>query len=182
VEKENTMQALMGEIKLVDKRLNDFNGSFDKAVILDTDRPSFAVGTDGKHDNGLAKTFMQGKFQSYKDLVIRLAKLKKLRDQQNMETNITVAGKTMSIYDALIFKRTSAKALTRLYSMVKQSITEAEARAENRNYHQEKGGKLSVVPLLNVNDVHKEAEQHEAIIQGIDDAITVANSTTQVTY
>ena len=189
---EHTLQDLLGEISLTEKKLNKID-NLDKAVITDRERPTFGY-NDGikKFDLETAKRAMQSRVDSYEALVERLLVFRTLRDSMNLSTEFNVEGKKFTIHSALMWKTVLSKKLKFLYGKITESARNAEYTAENSTKtsfvrRREAGAKrneapVEVIPLIDVKRVEKELEVISNIEERLDAAITRVNSTTSVAY
>ena len=186
---KHTLQDLLGEISLTEKKLNAVRG-LDQAVITEMDRPAIGFAPDSNKFNiEVAKTNVQAKLQSALALVERLGTLKTLRDKTNMATEFTCEGKKFTIHSAIMWKRSISHSLENIYNVIvraeQQATRHAAMQSSDLGSHGNRGKKESIVdviPLVDVNQAKKELEVLENIKERLDATITRVNSTTEVEY
>jgi len=187
------LQDIMEEIRLVEKRLRkDVNIFSQYSAIVEFEKPTIGK-KDGdsanKFDLKTAEQTMKSKLQSYKDLVKRLAELKKARDNANMNIELPLEynGKKLTIYDAIQLKRCLSSYINKLYASINICKNRVEQKNESivdgRLMGQSKGSAsadIDVYPLLPLKELEKEEKEYEELLSKIDSAITVANATQEI--
>lgn len=190
---EKLLQEVMEEIKMTEKQLTKDADIFAKySVITEFEKPS--IGKDdndrnAKFSRDTAASVMQSKYQSYMDRCYRLAQLKKARDIANMQTTINLEsnGHKLSIYDAILLKRSIATHINRAY----RAIEDCKERAEgsNKSYVNNSigGGRkgnvsseVETYPLLPLTAIEKQATDFTELLSQIDAQISIANAIAKV--
>jgi len=189
---EMTLQELMEEIRLTEKKIAGMVPTFKMfSALAGTERAAIGYDTTlsgAKFDKELAKTRVRADYQSYRDLVKRLGRLKEIRDEANMRTQICIAGEETTIYRALLYKRVLKDYLNHLFTAVEEGIRRAETTQNKTLGDRSTAGKVGVpgdpdlqlTVLVDHEKYVKDKTQHEEMLAKIDAAITVANVKTIV--
>jgi hypothetical protein len=88
---------------------------------------------DIKKNHAQAREKVASLYQQFNDLKAEYIKIKLAIDKANMVTDIEVAGKVMTIHEALIYEREIATFITRLTGAYKGSVASAELKVRQFN-------------------------------------------------
>lgn len=189
MEQEHTLQELMGEIKLLNKRIDDGIAELSKySVVTDIDRPPIGYNKEtGKFSIEIARNNMGARHQSVIDMIYRISELRKIRDKTNMETKLKVLGREFTIHQAIFFRDTMSKKLEAMGNAIVMAAASAESKASSSTITNRAGGRgtqstVEVVQLVDVEKAKEELAEVQTIRQNIDSALTIANCTTKVKY
>lgn len=122
-----TITQALNELKLLDKRI-------EKVVVLP--KVGFKIGT--KMYNNFDPEQAKSDLQSFNDLVSRRAKIKMLINKSNIETEVKVDNKTMSVLEAIEYKATieykniMLRTLKQQYSNVTVAINNGNETVKQR--------------------------------------------------
>jgi len=189
---EKLLQEVMEEIRLTEKKLGKALPQFENySIITHVDRPTIGYPDKDKtkkFDPNLAEEKMKSELQSYRDLVRRLAILKRTRDEANIVTKLPIKwdDQDITIYDAIQLKRSIAIHMRNLYNRIEKCKCEVEAKSGNTyslrltaGKSQDKGD-IELINLLPIKQLEEESKKFDEMMSNIEAKITIANSTTKV--
>lgn len=122
-------------LKTIKAQLNDISSKIRKyGAGSSKDKFDFVdTRTTRKKNHEEARKEVASLYQQFDDLVKEYSKIKKAINKANLETNITVGGKTMSIDDALTYQRHIQEYVRTLVNQYNRSVADAESKVNRYN-------------------------------------------------
>lgn len=135
-ERKMTIARGLTRLKTIKAQLEGISGNI-KAYGAWVDKQKHPLGdtshNDIKRNHSQAKEKVQSLYQQFNDLMAEHIKIKKAIDRANMKTNIEVAGKVMTLHEALLYEREVAGFISQLTTAYKQSVVTAELKVKQFN-------------------------------------------------
>jgi len=174
-----TITEALAELKTISKRLTKKKKFvFDNLVRNDNEKDPF------EKDGGAYKLIEQ-EVQSIKDLEQRVVRLRSAIMRANLDTELTIQGETMSIYDWLVWRKEVASSQTSFYETVgvKLNTFVKERRQRPMVHRNEETGATEVVNLItnfSEKEAQKQADFLEEIYGLLDGQLSLKNATVQI--
>ncbi len=175
-----TITEALSEINLIKKKAEKKTNT----VLANLTKPKHAP--DQLESQGGSKQFIKSEIQSIDDLYARQIRLKASIARANIDTQITVNGKTQSIHDWLIWKRDISQPninfFSKIYTNVKMQIEGAQSRPQI--YKDEKDGAtklLEIEPNVEYGEFLKRTEELQDTFDKLDGQLSLKNATVIVT-
>lgn len=192
--KQITLQELMEEIKITEKKLNKKTMFLiDHSHLTFSARPQIGMvdkenGEKPAYSYNQAKNKVQSELQSFDDLIKRLAVLKRIRDDANRNNTVYISVEdkediSMTIYDAIVYKNSIHgwyDTLINKVETVRSHIQRQNVSEINSNPNPESLVSTEPQYLIDSNLYDEIREKAHILIQRIDVAITIANVKTIV--
>ena len=180
-----TITEALQEIKTIGKRLERKRQSVLQYIVRDSRI------RDPLEKDGGSEKFIAGERQGIADLEARVISIRTAIQRSNLDSQMTVGGKTMSVADWLTWRREISAQSSTFLRTVSQSLTQTRAQI------QQKGGKMvaaaiavneSVGPndpphvLVNLDErkLMDEQEQMEHTLGDLDGKLSLFNATSVI--
>lgn len=135
-ERKMTIARGLTRLKTIKAQLDNISGNI-RAYGAWVDKQKHPLGdtshNDIKRNHSQAKEKVQSLYQQFNDLMAEHIKIKTAIDRANMKTQIEVAGKVMTLHEALLYEREVAGFISQLTTAYKQSVTTAELKVKQFN-------------------------------------------------
>jgi hypothetical protein len=140
---------------------------------------------DPHEKSGGSATLIKRERQGITDLLERLISIRRAIAKANAETKLTVAGKTRTIADWLVWRREVAPVQSRLLNQMSGKLDGMRQDAVRKQIKivekgQQAGSLEDVVVNINEAELAEEIEHLEEVLGTLDGALSLANATTIV--
>lgn len=174
-----TITEALAEIKTIGKRLEK-----KRANVL-----QFIARQDGIRDplekEGGSVAFVAAERQAIADLGLRIVTLRGGIQKANETNVITIAGKTRTISDWLIWRRDVASGEGAFLSQLRQQLNSVRQQAQKAQSAVIPAGAVAASPAdyivnLDEQELARQIEAHEEILGQLDGQLSLKNATTQI--
>lgn len=177
------IQEGLSQLKMLRKRIADTNLQLSQYSAWNNKRnhPLGKVGVDD-YSKKVAEEAVRSLFQKSKDLIDRFLRLKHAIELTNMQTEIEVAGWTMTISEALIIKREVVHQYEAVLDSIDTSLRAAISNVEyyNRDVEISKDAKADVWYLIQQKDIEEIRKFTQEFLEEVDAKLQIANATTHL--
>lgn len=136
-ERKLTIARALTRLKTIKAQLIGINSNIQEYAAW-SDKSKHPLGdtthNDLKKNHAQAREKIASLFQQATDLRSEYLKLKLAIDKANMETKIEIAGKVMTIHEALLYEREIAGFIASITQAYKRSVSEAQGKVNQYNY------------------------------------------------
>jgi hypothetical protein len=178
------IQQGLSELKLIKKRMEKILEELEtySAWCSKKKHPWGIQGANQEYSVKQAEKEVQAKIQAYHDLAARFFKIKAAIDRTNMQTKITVAGRTFTLHEALIYKNHLVGMNQKLVQACDTAIRKAEAEVERYNARKEKDSvdSADLLYLFPKKEIEKVDQFNIEFMEQVDAALQIANATTEI--
>ncbi|WP_044639830.1 hypothetical protein [Risungbinella massiliensis] len=178
------IQQGLSELKLLKKRMAKIQEelSIYSAWSSKKKHPWGIKGANQEYSVKQAEKEVQAKIQSYHDLTKRFFQIKSAIDRINIQTKITVAGKTFTLHEALIYKNHLIEMNQDLVHSCHDAIERAEKEVERYNQKRDRDSvdDADLLYLFPRNEVEKINQFNIEFMEQVDGAMQIANATTNL--
>lgn len=178
------IQQGLSELKLIKKRMAKIQEDLATYSAWSSKKkhPWGMKGTNQEYSVKQAEKEVKARIQSYHDLSRRFFSIKTAIDRTNLETKMTVAGKTFTLHEALLYKNQLVDMNQQLVDACNQAIRKAESDVERFNAKKERDA-LETADLLYLfprQEVEKVNQFNIEFMEQVDAALQIANATTHL--
>ncbi|RAL25604.1 hypothetical protein [Thermoflavimicrobium daqui] len=178
------IQQGLSELKLIKKRMDKIQSELAEYSAWSSKKkhPWGIKGANQEYSVKHAEKEVQAKIQAYHDLANRFFRIKTAIDRTNLETKITVAGRTFTLHEALIYKNHLIEMNQNLVFACDQAIRRAEAEVERFNSRKEKDlvDSADLLYLFPKQEIEKVNDFNIEFMEKVDAALQIANATTEI--
>ncbi|MFC7441987.1 hypothetical protein [Laceyella putida] len=178
------IQQGLSELKLIKKRMAKIQEELSTYSAWSSKKkhPWGIKGANQEYSVKQAEKEVQAKIQAYHDLAQRFFTIKSAIDRTNLETKITVAGKTFSLHEALLYKNHLIAMNKSLVEACNLAIRRAESEVERYNSKKERDSvdNADLLYLFPRQEVEKVNQFNIEFMEQVDAALQIANATTQL--
>lgn len=129
------LKTIEGQLERITQQIQQYGAVSDKSKHLlgDTSLPNTPEGI--KKNHAQAREIVEALFQQFHDLVSEYTKIKVAIDKANSETFIHVAGKRMSLREALVYKQRNGitQHMRNVVTAYNQSVAQAMRQVHTHN-------------------------------------------------
>lgn len=178
------IQQGLSELKLIRKRMNKIQEELAEYSAWSSKKkhPWGIKGANQEYSVKQAEKEVQSKIQSYHDLAKRFFQIKSAIDRTNLETKITVAGKTFTLHEALLYKNHLIEMNQDLVDACNSAIRKAEVDVDRYNSKKERDSvdNADILYLFPRQEIDKVNQFNIEFMEQVDAALQIANATTHL--
>lgn len=176
------IQEGLSKLKIIRKKMDGLLSDIQKYSAWNNKIkcPLGIFGKNQEYSISVAEKELKSRIQSYKDLQNEFLKIKVSIDKTNLSTMIMVAGKEMSLHEAILYKRDvlgMSNALIRAYDF---SSVAAQNDVKKYNSNESITEKADVVYLFPQTELDKSRAFIDEFIEEVDGQMQIANATTHL--
>lgn len=163
-----TITEALADLKTLSKRIEAKR----KFVCENVARPDFV--SDPFTEEGGAQAKLRAEWQSLNDLIERFVTLRLAIQRANLETDVTVDGKTRTIAEWLAWRREAAPEIRRTLDGLHGQLNEVQ-----RQVHVSANSDNPLKPIYHVSatDVQNNREHFEQVLSDLDGMLSLKNAT-----
>ena len=179
MEQQMTITEALSEVTLIQKKIEKKQATVrDNLTVYEHQDDPY------EKDGGLTKA-MEAEVQSITDLEKRLLQIRRGIAKANMETEVKIGERTMSIFDWLNWRREVAKSSSSfaqtIYTKTKQTLDSNASRPAVYKDENEEQHLAKVKAVLPHTDYLKKAEDIEETLERLDGQLSLKNATVTIT-
>ncbi len=186
-----TIAEGLTRLKIIRKQLNTLNNDFENYSAWNDKRrhPLGEQKVNVETSINQAKEEISKKFQSYMDLIEEFKVLKRAIDFTNLQTTIEVAGKTMTLHEALMYYKQIKPMYDNLGSAFAQAIKMAEfdvnrynAQFSKMDDDQKKAVQADIVYFIDKDKMKKLSDFNDLFLTEVDGKLNSKNALTNIIW
>lgn len=178
------IQQGLSELKLLKKRMSKIQEELSTYSAWSSKKkhPWGIKGANQEYSVKQAEKEVQAKIQAYHDLTKRFFQIKSAIDRTNIQTMITVAGKTFTLHEALIYKNHLVEMNQDLVQSCHYAIERAEKEVERYNHKRDRDSvdDADLLYLFPRIEMEKINQFNIEFMEQVDGAMQIANATTSL--
>lgn len=178
------IQEGLSRLKIIRKRMstllkdiNEYSAWPDKIKC-----PLGIVGKNQEYSIAHAEKELKSKIQSYNDLKDEFIRLKIAIDKTNLATVIDVAGKKMTLHEAILYKREVKDMVASMLQSHDDSVRKAQMTVEQYNKNEAITEKANVLYLFPQSDIANLRSFIDEFAEEVDSKMQIANATTTLVF
>ncbi|TCS96808.1 hypothetical protein [Hazenella coriacea] len=178
------IQQGLSELKLIKKRMAKIKEELSTYSAWSSKKkhPWGIKGANQEYTVKQAEKEVQAKIQAYHDLSQRFFLIKSAIDRTNLETKVTVAGKTFTLHEALLYKNHLIEMNKNLVDACDVAIRRAEMEVERYNNKKDRDSvdNADLLYLFPRQEIEKVNQFNIEFMEQVDAALQIANATTSL--
>ena len=191
MEREMTIAEGLTKLKIIKKQLDTLNRKFSKYSAWNNKKKHPL----GDSKTSVANTLNQAQeeinkdYQSYMDLIEEYKQIKSAIDFTNLQVTITVAGKTMTLYDALTYLRHIKPLYDSLNKSFGNAISNAEYDVDNYNStfarvddEQKKAVMADIIYFIDKDKIKEINDFNDQFLLEVNGKLNSQNALTQIIW